>query len=173
MAGRISKLPLAERLELQIDRLPDAPGCWLWTGKTDRKGYGLVMLHGRSLRAHRVMYEQRRGPIPPGLTLDHLCRVRSCVSPAHLEAVTNRVNVLRSAGPSAENAQKTHCKRGHPLPATRNGGRRCSPCAVARASEWNRRHYVPRGGDPKSEDHRQKIKAALTRYWAARKAASP
>lgn len=96
-------------------------GCWLWTGprmplkKTGRKGYGHFAIGGKSIVAHRYSYQIFMGPIPDGLVLDHLCRVHECVNPSHLEAVTNKENILRGTAPTAANAQKTHCKKGHPL----------------------------------------------------------
>lgn len=85
-------------------------GCWLWLGSINRStGYG----HLGDESAHRIVYEIERGPIPAGLTLDHLCRVRCCVNPTHLEPVTHRVNCLRGVGVSARNAKKTHCAKGH------------------------------------------------------------
>ncbi len=66
------------------------------------------------MRAHRFAFEMARGPVPEGLQLDHLCRVRHCVNPGHLELVTSRVNTLRGTSFSAVNATKTHCPKGHP-----------------------------------------------------------
>lgn len=96
--------------------LTDA-NCWTWRGKYIHNGYGQMWQKRirKSVYAHRYAYEQFVGPIPDGLQLDHLCRNRGCVNPAHLEPATNRVNVLRGMGPTALNARKTHCKRGHPL----------------------------------------------------------
>ena len=65
--------------------------------------------------AHRVAYEKAYGPIPEGLVIDHLCRNGLCVNPEHLEAVTRKENILRGEGACAQNARKTHCKRGHEL----------------------------------------------------------
>ena len=90
-------------------------GCWLWALSTSWGGYGSVKWGGRTRQAHRVAYEELRGPIPEGLTIDHLCRVRSCVNPAHMEPVTRGVNVLRGIGISSHCAHKTHCKHGHQL----------------------------------------------------------
>lgn len=70
--------------------------CWEWTGALFQgTGYGQVWADGTTRLAHRVVYELLVGPIPVGLDLDHLCRNRSCVNPAHLEPVTRRVNVQR------------------------------------------------------------------------------
>ncbi len=93
---------------------PRLDGCWPWRGKV-KSGYGYFSMSGIWISAHRIAYHLLRDPIPEGLTLDHLCRVRHCVNPFHLEPVTLGVNVLRGINPWAENAKKTHCKRGHPL----------------------------------------------------------
>jgi hypothetical protein len=109
-------------------------GCWLWTAATNADGYGLLWRGNRSyLMAHRASYELHVGPIPEGLTIDHLCRNRRCINPAHLEPVTNRTNVLRGAGITAQNAAKTHCIHGHPYDEQntylrRDGARACRIC---------------------------------------------
>jgi hypothetical protein len=77
------------------------------------------------------------GPIPEGLTIDHLCRVRHCVNPAHLEAVSERVNILRGNGAGARNARKTHCVKGHAFTPDNlyrdyQGYRRCRRCHIDR-----------------------------------------
>jgi hypothetical protein len=100
-----------ERFWSLVDRRGDAE-CWPWKGGT-KQGYGQIMVARKAKRAHRVAYELTVGPIPEGLTLDHLCRNRACCNPKHLEPVTNRENVLRGVGPSAEAARKTHCPQGH------------------------------------------------------------
>lgn len=98
--------------------------CWLWTGLVQSNGYGVFNVAGRPQRAHRVSYEMHVGPIPPGLQIDHLCRVRKCVNPAHLEPVTARENSRR--------AMRTHCVNGHEFTSENtymNGGKRyCRTC---------------------------------------------
>jgi hypothetical protein len=87
--------------------------CIIWPGSRYSTGYGRVWRDGRMQSAHRAAYQDAYGPIPEGLVLDHLCRVRLCVNPDHLEPVTHRVNILRGVGASARNVVKTHCPRGH------------------------------------------------------------
>lgn len=84
--------------------------CWLWTTTINRQGYGSFSLgqrRGISIQAHRVSYTVFKGAIPEGLQIDHLCRVRSCVNPDHLEAVTQEENARR------RKESNTHCPQGH------------------------------------------------------------
>lgn len=83
-------------------------GCFLFTGRLDPKGYGAFDLKDGSVRAHRYAFETF-GVVPVGLELDHLCRVRCCVNPEHMEAVTHAENMRRGA-----HATKAHCPHGHP-----------------------------------------------------------
>ena len=87
--------------------------CWEWQPKLMVIGYGCISVNGKQTLAHRLSYELSVGPIPEGLQIDHLCRNRACQNPNHLEAVTQKVNILRGNGYSARNARKTHCKYGH------------------------------------------------------------
>lgn len=139
-AGEFESVPhyADDHDRLQRNTQANDRGCWEWTGKRTPEGYGVAKVSNRSVFAHRLSYEAHVGPIPAGLVIDHLCRNTSCVRPAHLEAVTDRVNVLRSTAPAAENARKTHCKRNHEFTpentrrAGRNGkGRRCRTCESA------------------------------------------
>ena len=105
--------------------------CWVWTAWRIKNGYGRIQLTSRKpALAHRAVYEILVGPIPEGLTLDHLCRNRACVNPSHLEPVTMRENALRGIGPTAINARKTHCPKGHPF-IQRGRQRICVQCRKA------------------------------------------
>lgn len=90
----------------------DENGCWLWQGLLSSNGYGRCRVApGRPLvAAHRVAYEHYKGPIPDGLQVDHLCRVRRCCNPEHLEAVSASLNTLRQ---DHANRRKTVCSNGH------------------------------------------------------------
>lgn len=94
-------LPLIDRFRLRFTVTED---CWIWNGAPASNGYGKFGFNGKTVSAHRMSYEMFVGQIPPGLTIDHLCRVRLCVNPNHLEAVPHRVNILRSDGPAAKGA---------------------------------------------------------------------
>lgn len=126
-----------------IDRLMekvvivDDLGCWEFTGCTGGDGYGWLRIGARAHAAHRVTYEHFVGPIPDGLTLDHLCRNRLCVNPHHLEPVTRGENVMRGVGFAPVNKAKTHCPHGHEYSPentyrNRRGWRACRACHLAR-----------------------------------------
>lgn len=85
--------PFEERFWARVGKSGGESACWLWAGCT-RRGYGRVWRGGKMVLAHRVAYELLVGPIPEGLTLDHLCRNRACCNPNDLEPVTDRVNIL-------------------------------------------------------------------------------
>lgn len=122
----------------------DGPnGCWLWTLKPHWTGYGKFKARGkRQVLPHRYAYELLVGPIPAGLTLDHLCRTPLCLNPDHLEPVTMAENIRRGTSPSAQNARRTHCKRGHPLSGENlhirpsDGGRVCLSCSRENQRRW-------------------------------------
>ena len=86
---------LPERLQRYILPVPES-GCWLWIGSTDKGGYGRLKWQGRTISAHRLVYEILEGRIRKNRVLDHLCRVRCCVNPNHLEPVTIVENNLRA-----------------------------------------------------------------------------
>lgn len=117
-------------------------GCWLWTGRSSRDGYGRLTYKGRDVSAHRVAYELAKGPIPAGLVIDHLCRVPACCNADHLEAVTQRENLMRGLTIPAVNAAKTHCKNGHeftPENTYRAPGRPGTRCCRTCQRETGRR----------------------------------
>lgn len=116
-------------------RVIDANGCWIADVGSDNKGYRYIGRagSGRKIYAHRLAYERLVGPLTHGLTIDHLCRNRSCFNPQHLEQITSGENVLRGNTTSGINSRKTHCKKGHPfagdnLQITTAGRRRCRAC---------------------------------------------
>lgn len=110
-------------------------GCWQWNGSICRDGYGKCNRRAGQFLAHRAFYTILVGPIKAGFELDHLCKNRSCVNPAHLEEVTHTENVRRGDYTSNHrNRRKTHCKRGHALTDDNvsvrpSGARRCTKCS--------------------------------------------
>lgn len=130
------------RLRASLERAQqntNEAGCWLWQGPyTLPYRYGNFAYKASSyMRAHRVVYELLTGPIPDGLVLDHICRTRHCVNPAHLDPVPQYTNCMRGVSIPAVNARKTRCKRGHEftpentyiIPST--GSRVCRTCRTA------------------------------------------
>lgn len=110
--------------------------CMLWEGATQSKGYGSVTNHkGSSVLIHRKVWEESRGPIPDGMTIDHLCRQKTCINPDHMEVVTRAENSRRAL------AAQTHCKSGHPLSGenvrlhTRANGLTYRVCRACRRAE--------------------------------------
>lgn len=119
--------------------LPLPPGvgpCWPWTGYVGRNGYGYA---AKGKLAHRLAYEAIVGPVPVGLDLDHLCRVRACVNPAHLEPVTRAENLWRGAL-----ARLTACPRGHPYDRIDHHKHRrsCSICKRAKDRRYRTRRLA-------------------------------
>jgi hypothetical protein len=136
------RIPLEERFWPKVDRRGPNE-CWPWLACVLGTGYGQISAGSREegmLLAHRVAYTLLVGPIPDGLELDHLCRNRGCVNPAHLEPVTRQENVLRGIGISADNARKTHCKHGHEFTSENTeiyrGTRHCRVCRRASWRRW-------------------------------------
>jgi hypothetical protein len=151
--GLMTTASLPARIAAKIVETPgpmDTP-CWRWTGAKDSHGYGNVRVQGRVRKAHRVIYEWLRGPMPAGMEGDHLCGERACVRPEHIELVPHAENAQRGDGswmPGERQRTKTHCPRGHAYSAENTymqpstGGRLCRACdrekkrarRVARAS---------------------------------------
>ncbi|WP_318196883.1 HNH endonuclease signature motif containing protein [Streptomyces sp. MCL20-2] len=131
--------------------------CWIWTGSIDGYGYGRLKGNDRYIRAHRLAHELFIGAIPEGLHVDHIChnsdedcvggdgcQHRRCVNPAHLEAVTHQVNLLRGKTIVAAAARSTHCPKGHPYDEANtivqgDGKRRCRTCRQASERRRGRR----------------------------------
>lgn len=117
-------------------------GCWLWTKSVTSGGYARVKHEGRTHAAHRLLYELTIGSVPADLELDHICRVRRCVNPAHLEPVTPRENTMRApTAPAAINAAKTRCDHGHPFDAANTqidsrAMRQCRTCRRASVARY-------------------------------------
>lgn len=134
---------LARRIKLVPCTVQDLIGdCWEWQGALTR-GYGEVTWGQKHVVTHTLIYTLAGLLIPKGYTLDHLCRYRPCCNPKHLEAVTRKVNVLRGYSPTAINARKTHCIRGHEFTEANTikerHGRKCRTCENAqqrRAKRW-------------------------------------
>ena len=140
--GPFRRLTPQERFWAKVDKhgpvpacCPDLGPCWIWQGKPKREGYGEFYYQGAPKYAHRLSYEWSVRPIPPGLHIDHLCRVRICVNPGHLEPVTTLENTTRGDGPrltSERGRAKTHCKHGHEFTEANTywyqGRRMCKTC---------------------------------------------
>jgi hypothetical protein len=114
-------------------------GCWEWTGRVKTNGYGTFFPSRRhSWNAHRWAYTVLVGPIPEGMQLDHRCRNRRCVNPAHLEPVSPALNASRAA------AMRTHCPHGHPYDEENTGWwgghRHCRTCNAEQCAEYASRH---------------------------------
>lgn len=134
--GQKMRAPAIERFDRFWIPEPNT-GCWLWIGCLIRTGYGHFRKDSKTLiLAHRFSYETHVGPIPEGLDLDHLCRVRSCVNPEHLEPVTRKENVHRSPIWCGNVMQ---CPQGHPYDVGNTyyecgGKRRCRTCQLAKGA---------------------------------------
>lgn len=122
---------------LFLHQNPNLDPCWLWRGKVNPDGYVSFRVDGITVVAHRWFYEQLNGKVNQFLELDHLCRIRHCMNPKHLEVVSSQENALRSSGFPAINAAKTHCPKGHEYTADNlyvyNGSRQCKTCTKARS----------------------------------------
>jgi len=145
------------------DKVRRGDKCWLWVGARSSTGYGQIAAAGRLVYAHRFAYELLVGDIPETLQIDHLCRNRACVNPDHMEAVTQRVNILRGESTAARNAAKTHCRRGHPFDEANTihlsrGGRQCRTCHSERERGADKKLRTRSGR--KAGDRSRKLDAA-------------
>lgn len=143
---------VSERFWSKVDRngpipeyAPTLGPCWLWIGGIGSHGYGGFKDGPRDLSAHVWAYEKSNGPVAKGLELDHLCRVRRCVRPAHLEPVERRVNQRRGMSPYGKKFRQTHCIHGHVFDHAntihwKDGTRRCRACAKRHGDERRARN---------------------------------
>lgn len=131
--------PLPRRFWAKVQITAD--GCWLWTGAKAGNGYGSWGINGKTRSTHKTAYESLIGCVPDGLTLDHLCRVRHCCNPYHLQPVTQRENSARSP---LTTAGRQFCRRrGSSFRTLRSGRRVCQPCRVAHQRQWRKQRTVP------------------------------
>ena len=138
----MTEITTVEELDARfLAKVEKAEACWLWLGARTSSGYGNFWTRATgNIVAHRYAYESLVGPVPADMMLDHLCRVRHCVNPAHLEPVTNRENLRRGVQGFAFTGR---CRRGHDTTApgairTKPDGRReCRTCVNER---WRARY---------------------------------
>lgn len=149
---------------------PKLGSCWIWLGKTNPNGYG----------PYRRLYESINGPIKPGLELDHLCRVRRCMNPVHLEPVTRKENQKRGFSPYAIKSKQTYCVNGHEFSPEntyfrkdRPGTRECIKCSrlrnMLRGRENRRKQGIPIKGQATHCHRGHKFTAENTRYASNKK----
>lgn len=142
--------PLVDRFHDKYIVDPDT-GCWLWTAALNNRGYGTLGYGAPTYKAgyaHRISYELHHGPIPTDRVVDHMCDVRRCVNPDHLQLLTNRENILRSDYPPLVAHVLGQCTQGHILEDTgyyvrrvgpAAGTRLCRECMLRRAREYSAR----------------------------------
>lgn len=124
----MTQLPVRMFRKITFSQFFNGTPCWVWTAYCNNAGYGMVKFNGKAKLTHRLIYELLVGPIPDGLTLDHLCRNRACCNPAHMEVVTWEENLRRGL----RGELNTHCPQSHPYDekntAYYKGWRRCREC---------------------------------------------
>lgn len=144
-------VPLEEKFWAKVEKTET---CWLWTAGKNGTGYGVIKHGADHWTAHRLSYTWARGPIPDGLELDHLCRVRECVNPDHMEPVTHLENVRRGHA-GLRFRERNKCSKGHEYtPETtyrslKDGSRVCRTCMRAAQIAWRlkQREHLKLVGD--------------------------
>lgn len=123
--------------------------CWIWTANTNEDGYGLLWMPEGNIGAHVFSYKLYHGDIPLGMTVNHICYVRNCVNPTHLNLLSVCNNILDGQGPAAINARKQHCKHGHALTIDNTykqpNGRGCLICRRIYGKIWQEKLRRNRG----------------------------
>lgn len=123
------RFTVQERFDVKYLKMAD--GCWHWIAQIAPNGYGRLQMGTKAEYAHRVSYTLHKGEIPEGMHVHHVCEVRQCVNPDHLQAITPRANLMASDTNARRNARKTHCLNGHSLEdawVRDNGARSCRQC---------------------------------------------
>lgn len=131
-----------EAVERFWSKVEKTETCWLWKGSVSASGYGSAYFMGAFKKPHQIAYELHAGRIESGLTIDHLCRVRNCVNPAHLEAVSRAENARRARN-HCKKTRGERCLRGHSYAVSgyiRNGKIHCRACMPFLGQRW-RRNY--------------------------------
>lgn len=155
MGKGAKRIPVLERFLSYI--CFDEVGHWLWTGKLNQDGYARIKYYGRMIMAHRLSYEIFIRPLIEGQEIDHLCRVRHCINPDHLEAVVHKVNMERSPSFAERKARTTHCPYGHPYSGenlifrAKDKSRHCKACgrvASLRCYHERKKKILVNGGGP-------------------------
>lgn len=127
---------------LEVAKGLEGTQCWIWPGRPDRNGYARIHINGHRMMVHRWVYQRFVGELPYELELDHLCRVRNCVNPKHLEPVTHAENMER-ARVHRVYARRSHCFRGHEMVSENlyysRDRRSCKKCSAIRSAARNLR----------------------------------
>ncbi len=142
--GNANHVPQRDKTDMQrfLEKV-DVGDCWEWTASRDWDGYGIFHALRRSHRAHRWIYEALVERIADDHVIDHLCRNRGCVNPAHLQPTPNRLNILRGFGMGGRNYSKVRCDSGHDFDLgntafTKEGHRVCRRCSRENTVRWRR-----------------------------------
>ena len=134
----------SKRFWSKVKKTLSKKGCWLWIASKSSNGYGAFWYKDKVKLAHRISYAIHKGKIPRNKTIDHLCRIRHCINPDHMEVVTGKINTLRGESIPAINARKTHCQNGHEftIENTNNykGLRICRTCHKEYNRQWRIDH---------------------------------